>query len=344
MNFVNNCQSATTEYSRSINMCSVNLLSKCKNVLLEEAQSIENVADKIDDNFLQALDLLVGCKGLIVITGLGKSGLIGKKLASTFSSIGKPSVFLHSAEAQHGDLGITSENDVVVCISKSGNTEEIVKLIPFFKKIGVPIISITNNPNSKLAKNSEVTIFTYVEKESCMINLAPTTSTTVTLAIGDALAVGLEYVLNLTPDQFAFSHPSGTLGKKLLLRIEDLMAKGEDIPKIIYESTLKDALIEITNKRLGFVCILNDNGKLFGIITDGDVRRLLEKSNTVNLSDNISDLYITTNPKTCFADEMAYDVLKKMNLFKINCMPVINNNSEIVGAIHIQELIFEFGA
>lgn len=318
------------------------LLEKCKMALYEEAKNIEQAADRMGDNFLRALDIITNCKGKVVLVGVGKSGLIARKIASTFSSIGKQSTFLHANEAQHGDLGIVSRDDAVICISNSGNTEEIIKLIPSLRMLNIPLISITSDPSSKLAKSSDITILTYVKKEVCPLNLAPTTSTTVTLAIGDALAVGLTYNFKLTPAKFAFTHPSGSLGKRLLTKIEDIMAKGENIPKVVSDISLKSSLVEITKKRLGFVSIADRKNKLVGIVTDGDIRRLLERSNTINLDRKVSEI-MTKNPKCCAADDNAYAVLKKINLLKINCMPVINEKKEIIGGIHIQDLIKEFG-
>lgn len=319
------------------------LLEKCKMALYEEAKNIEQVADRMDDNFLRALDIITNCNGKVVLVGVGKSGIIARKIASTFSSIGKPSIFLHANEAQHGDLGIVSRDDAVICISHSGNTEEIIKLIPSLRMLNIHLISITSNPNSKLAKSSDITLLTYVEEEVCPANLAPTTSTTVTLAVGDALAVGLAYNLKLTPDKFALTHPSGSLGKKLLMKIEGIMAKGGDIPMVERDYSLKSALIEITKKRLGFVCITDEENKLEGIITDGDIRRLLGRANNMDLDMNVSGI-MTANPKTCYGSDNAYEILKKMNLLKINCMPVTDKKMEVIGAIHIQDLIKEFGS
>jgi arabinose-5-phosphate isomerase len=319
----------------------MNLLDTCRDALREEAKNIENVAGNLDANFLKALEYLTSCTGKIVLVGVGKSGIIARKIASTFSSIGKPSFFLHADEASHGDLGMVSQQDVVICISKSGSTKEILDLLPSFKRLGLVIISITNNEESKLARGSDIVLLTHVEKEACPVNLAPTTSTTVTLAIGDALAVGLAHNIKLTPDKFAINHPSGDLGKRIILKVEDVMSKGEDIPVMKENQSLKESLMEMTRKRLGFVSIINAEGLLRGILTDGDLRRLLGTQSKIDLDDTVSD-YMTRNPKTCKSGDNAYETLKRLNSMKINCVPVVEESGKVTGAVHIQQLLSIF--
>lgn len=317
------------------------LLNECKQALLEEAKRIEDISNKLDERFLRTLDIISLCTGKIVFIGIGKSGAIAKKIAATFSSIGKPSVFLHASEAQHGDLGIINEGDIIICISNSGNTDEIIKLLPSLKIMRTPIISITRNSNSKLAKMSDIVLPTYVDKEACPLNLVPTTSAIVTLAIGDALAVGLVFKLKLTPEKFGQNHPSGNLGKRLNINIKDLMVRGDEIPACEPNSTLREALFEITTKRLGFANIIDDQCRLLGILTDGDIRRLLENDN-LDLDAHL-DKIMTSSPKTCLSHENAYNVLQRMNSLKVNCMPVVDESYKLVGSIHIQDLIEEFG-
>jgi len=324
------------------NCSGINLLHICQKALLEEAHSIESAANMLDESFLSSLVMIAECRGNVIISGIGKSGLVGKKISSTFCSIGKPSIFLHASEAQHGDMGVIKDDDLLICISNSGDTEELCQLARYIKRREIPIISITNNKDSKLARICDVVLLTHVTKEACKVNLAPTTSTTVTLALGDALAIGLEQILEITPEKFAASHPSGSLGKKLLLKIGDLMVKDGDMPAIQSKDSLKSVIVEISRKRLGFCSIVNDKNDLVGIITDGDIRRLLERSDSIRLNQMASDI-MTLNPKFCKDADNAHDVLKTMNRLKINVMPVLNEHGELIGAIHMQTLVKEFG-
>src|SRR5258706_12044060 len=257
-------------------MKSVELLERAADVLRNEAEGILSLVDRLDDHFVRAVQLMRECQGKVVVTGVGKSGHICAKIAATLASTGTPAFFLHSGEALHGDLGMAMKGDVILAVSNSGETDEILKLLPHFKQHGLPLIVITGNPESTLAKAGEVVLNVRIKEEACPLGLAPTTSTTVALAMGDALAVSLLDVKGFNQEDFALRHPGGTLGRRLLLRVEDLMIRGQQLP-IVQETTLvKDALFEISAKRLGVTGVVDDNGELAGIITDGDVRRGLE--------------------------------------------------------------------
>ena len=308
-----------------------------KRVLEIEAKSVLDQIDSLDNDFVKAIEILKETKGRVVITGMGKSGLICRKIAATFASTGTPAIFVHPAEAIHGDLGMIVEGDSVIAVSNSGETEEIVRLLEFIKRIGVPIIAITSNKNSTLAKYSDVTIHLKIEKEACPLGLAPTSSTTATLAIGDAIAMVLLEIKHFTPEDFAARHPGGKLGKKLLT-VENLMHKGEDIP-IVYTSTkMREVIYVMSSKRLGIAVVAENNTKkLAGVISDGDLRRLLEKYNG-DLLEKTAEECMTLNPKTITKKHLAVEALSKLERHKITVLIVVDNENNIEGVIHLHDL------
>lgn len=312
-------------------------LEIARKVLRIEAEAITNLIQKIDHNFLKVLEIVYLCKGKVIITGVGKSGLIGKKIAATLTSTGTPAFFFHSADGMHGDLGIITKQDVVIAISNSGETREIINLLPSIKRKGVNFICITSKPNSTLAKRSDIVLDIGVEKEACPLNLAPTASSTATLALGDALAIALLERRNFKEDDFAMIHPGGSLGKKLLFKVSDLMHTHQDIPKVTTCISMKDALREMSSKKLGFTCVVDEENKLVGIITDGDLRRLIEKIS--NIWDLSAGEAMTKNPKTISKTDLAAKAIAIMEKYAITSLVVVDNDKEIEGVIHLHDLL-----
>ena len=309
-----------------------------REVLRLEANAINNLVKHIGDEFEKAVQLIIERKGRVLVLGLGKSGHIGKKIAATLASTGQPSFFIHATEAAHGDLGMMTPEDTCLIISHSGNTRELVSTIPALKRFGLPIISITSNPRSKVAKYSDVVLLTHVTKEACPLNLAPTTSTTVTLALGDAIAIALLEMRGFNKEQFAMYHPSGSLGKRLLIKVADLMIS-DDLPKSNENDSFRDALTTMTKGKQGVAIILDDNDSCIGILTDGDIRRTFMKY------DKISEIQLrnifTRNPKTISADALAVEALKMMQDNKITSLIVMDDNDRTVGLIHIHHILEE---
>lgn len=288
------------------------------------------------NNFAKAVDIIYYCKGKVVVTGIGKSGIIAQKIVATFNSTGTYSTFLHSADSIHGDLGIVKKEDVLILISKSGNTPEIKRLIPILKEIGVPIISITGNDKSYLAISSDIVIDSSVKEEACPLNLAPTSSSTTALVIGDALAIALLDRRGFTKEDFAAVHPGGILGRRLLLKVEDIMTRGKDIPIVNSKTSLKDTIYMISSKRLGCTIVKN-NSKILGIITDGDIRRLLEKD--IDIHKATAQDIMTTSPKIIRADTLAKTALEIMEKNKITQLIVVDKRNKLVGIVHIHTLV-----
>ena len=314
------------------------ILRRAAEVLRTEAEGVLSVIDRLNENFVQAVETIKRCKGKVVVTGVGKSGLICAKIAATLSSTGTPAFFLHSGDALHGDLGMVMAGDVVVAVSNSGETDEILKLLPHFKRHGLKLIVITGNPESTLAKAGEVILDVRVGEEACPLGLAPTTSTTATLAMGDALAVVLLEQKGFNEADFAMRHPGGMLGRKLLLRVEDLMYRGERLPLVQEMTTVKDALFEITEKRLGVTGVINDKQQLVGVLTDGDLRRGLESKGQI-LSLAARDL-MTRNPKTIPAETLASEAVAVMEKFPITSLFVLEHETKKpVGIVHLHDLI-----
>lgn len=307
-----------------------------KEVINIEIKALIDLQNSIKDDFKAAINILKKCNGKIVIIGLGKSGLIGQKISATLSSTGTPSIYLHPVEAAHGDIGVIRKRDVVIIISQSGETEEITDLLPSIKELDIPIIAITGNKNSTLAKNSTVVIDSYVKKEACPMGLAPTASSIVQLAIGDAIAITLLKIKKFKKEDFAKLHPGGTLGKKLTLKVKNIMHVGDELPLVNKDMILKEALIIMTKKRFGCLIIVEKN-KLCGIFTDGDLRRLIEK-NKNPFSYKMSAIMIK-NPKTINKDELAIDALSVMEKNKITVLPVIDNKKRIEGIIHLHDIL-----
>ena len=313
-----------------------NILALAKSTLKAESDAITKAIDFLNDDFLKSVEAIFNTKGRLVITGIGKSAHIGQKIVATLNSTGTPSLFMHAAEAVHGDLGMITKDDVVLCISKSGNSPEIKVLAPLLKRDGNILIGMTGNESSFLGKNSDFVINAYVEKEADPNNLAPTTSTTVQLALGDALAVALIEMRNFTANDFAKFHPGGALGKKLLLKIKDIL-DGKNKPVVTVESTIQQVIFEISNKRLGVTAVL-DGTEIKGIITDGDIRRMLEK--TTDLSAITAKDIMTVNPKSIEINAKVEDALNIMESFEITQLVVTDNNL-YAGIIHLHDILKE---
>ena len=312
------------------------LIEIAKAVLQTEAESVLALQERIDDNFEKICNTLKGCRGKVVLIGMGKSGHVAKKISSTMASTGTPSFFLHPGEAGHGDLGMVTRDDVAIMISYSGEADEILALLPGIKRMNVPIISLTGNVKSSIAKSSDFHLDVSVDKEACPNNLAPTSSTTAALAMGDAIAVSLINANNFTPEDFAMSHPSGSLGRRLLTLVSSIMQSGEDIPIVLKDTLLIDSLIVMSEKALGMV-LVTENGKLAGIFTDGDLRRTLEsKMDFQKLT--IEDV-MTKDCKFIEPQEPESMAMKMMEKYSLNSMPVVDSNDNIVGAINMHTLI-----
>jgi len=312
-------------------------IEKGKHVIRVEAQSLAALVDKIDETFEQAVKVIFEAKGRIVVTGMGKSGIIARKIVATMNSTGTPAIFLHPSDAVHGDLGMVRKEDVVVCLSKSGETQEISNLIPMFKRIQVPVIAMLGRVNSSIARQSDVVLDISVEEEACPHDLAPTSSTTAALAMGDALAITLLEKRNFSKEDFAMFHPGGNLGKQLLLKIEELMTGGAAVPTVPLTASLKDTIIEMTTKRLGATCVVDAEGILKGVITDGDLRRLLQK--TTDVSAVTAEQVMTRNPKTILFGALAAAALQEMETFKITQLIIVDRGHRPVGMVHIHELV-----
>jgi arabinose-5-phosphate isomerase len=312
------------------------ILTLAKETIAIESLAISQLANFIDDTFAEAVDLIFNSKGRVIITGIGKSAIIANKIVATLNSTGTPSVFMHAADAIHGDLGLILPDDIVICISKSGNTPEIKALIPFLKNAGNPLIAITGNSKSMLADQANFVFNSYVEKEACPINLAPTTSTTAQLVIGDALAVCLLELRGFTKNDFAKYHPGGALGKKLFLRVRDILAQNE-IPNVSPDASIKKVIVEISEKRLG-VTAVTSNKKIDGIITDGDLRRMLVK--TDDFSQLSAKDIMSEKPKSISIDAMAIEAMEIMDTNEISQL-LVEDRGHYAGVIHIHDLIKE---
>lgn len=314
-----------------------NFKQLAKNVIEIEQQAIAELVQYIDDNFEFACQLMFHCKGRVIVIGMGKSGHIGGKIAATLASTGTPAFFVHPGEASHGDLGMITSNDVVLTISNSGETSEVLAIIPVIKRIGAKLISMTGNTDSTLAKLADTHVCIKVSAEACPLGLAPTSSTTATLVMGDALAVALLNARDFTADDFALSHPGGSLGKRLLLRLKDIMHQGERIPMVSEHALIKDALVEMSLKGLGMTAIVNEQQQLVGLFTDGDLRRVLDNRVDIH-SDSISTV-MTKNPRVAQSDMLAAQALKIMEDNKINGLIIVNNNNKLVGAMNMHDFL-----
>lgn len=309
-----------------------------KDVLRKEADAILSIMARLNDDFEKAVETIAQCKGRVVMTGIGKSGLICKKIASTLSSVGVPALFLHPADSIHGDLGILQNGDVVIVVSNSGETEELIRVLPWIRRMNIAMVVITGVPQSTIAHFGDIVLSVQVD-EACPYNVVPTSSTTATLALGDAIAIALMEKKGFSIEDFASLHPGGTLGRKLVLTVEDLMHTGEQLPRVFEDTSMKDVIFEITSKRLGVTAVLNTNGELVGVVTDGDLRRAIEKYENV-LSKSASNV-MTKDPKVIKKDALAANALKKMEEFSITSLFVVNKEREKhpTGIIHIHDLL-----
>lgn len=308
-----------------------------KSILEQEAQAIHQIAEQLDENFSQAVTLLASCSGKIIISGMGKSGIIGQKIAATMASTGSTALFLHPADAAHGDLGIVSHNDIVICLSKSGTTEELNFIIPALKQIGAAIIAMTGNRRSFLAQNADITLNTGVEKEACPYDLAPTTSTTAMLAMGDALALCLMQQKNFTQRDFALTHPKGSLGRRLTVKVSDIMARESAVPLVPESASVTDLILEMTSKRYGVSAVVNSEGYLSGIFTDGDLRRLVQSGK--EFLDLSAGSVMTANPKTVSDNTLARECLDILETYRITQLLVCDRENRPIGMVHIHDLI-----
>lgn len=318
-------------------MNSSDIIKKGKQVIKVEADAIFGLESSINDEFVKAVETIYSAKGRVVLTGMGKSGIVARKIVATLNSTGTAAIYLHPTDALHGDLGMVRKEDVVVLISKSGETEEISNLLPMFKRLNVAMIAICGNPDSSLVKACDIFLNIHVKEEACPYDLAPTSSTTATLVMGDALSVALLEKRGFTPEDFAFLHPGGSLGKRLSLKIKEIMITGDKIPVVNENTPLKDVIFEITSKRLGVTSVVNENGILSGVITDGDLRRLLEK--TLDIKNLVAKEVMTNNPKVMKEDYLASFALQQMENFKITSLIITDSENRPIGIIHLHDLI-----
>ncbi|MCU1715649.1 KpsF/GutQ family sugar-phosphate isomerase [Pseudomonas sp. 5P_3.1_Bac2] len=313
------------------------LIKSAQRTIRLEAEAINELLPRINADFTRACDLILASKGRIVVVGMGKSGHIGHKIAATLASTGTTSFFVHPAEASHGDMGMITRDDVVLALSNSGSTAEIVTLLPLIKRLGITLISITGNPESPLAQAAEVNLDASVSQEACPLNLAPTSSTTVSLVLGDALAIALLEARGFTAEDFAFSHPGGALGRRLLLKVANVMHSGDALPCVHRGTSLREALLEMTEKGLGMTVVVDDDGRLAGIFTDGDLRRALDRN--IDVRQASIDEVMTAGGKVARAEMLAAEAVKIMEDHKINSLPVVDEHNKPIGAFNLGDLL-----
>jgi arabinose-5-phosphate isomerase len=318
-------------------LTSEELIKKGKEVISIEAEAVSGLLNSINQDFVKAVEIISKCKGRVVLTGMGKSGLIARKIVATLNSTGTAAIYLHPTDALHGDLGMVRKEDVVILISKSGYTIEIANLLPMLKRLNLKLIAMCGDKNSKLAEECDVFLNINVKEEACPHDLAPTSSTTATLAMGDALSVALLEKRGFTAEDFAYLHPGGSLGKRLSLEIKEIMIKGDNIPVVTEEASIKDTILEITSKRLGSTCVVDGDGALTGIITDGDLRRLLER--TLDIKNFKAKDLMTRNPKVMKQHYLASFALQQMENFKITSLIIIDDGDIPIGIVHLHDLI-----
>lgn len=306
-------------------------------VLRLEAEAILGLIPRLDDQFDRAVELLYHCRGRVIVTGMGKSGLVGRKIAATLASTGTPAYFLHPAEGVHGDLGMVARGDVVLAISNSGQTDEVLAIVPTLKRLGVPIVLMTGNPGSALARQCEVVLDVGVPEEACPMNLAPTCSTTAALAAGDALAMVLLELRGLRPEDYAALHPRGTLGWRALVRVRDLMHTGSEVPVVAHDLPMKDVILEMTRKRLGMTTVVDAAGRLLGVITDGDLRRMHLRPEPI--ADLTAGEVATREPKLIDADELATKALQVMETFAITSLVIVDADHRPAGVLHLHDIL-----
>ncbi|AYC34236.1 KpsF/GutQ family sugar-phosphate isomerase [Pseudomonas cavernae] len=313
------------------------LIQSAQRTIRLELEAVEGLLPRIDANFVRACELILACKGRVVVVGMGKSGHIGNKIAATLASTGTTAFFVHPAEASHGDMGMITRDDLVLALSNSGSTAEIVTLLPLIKRLGITLISMTGNPDSPLAKAAEANLDARVPQEACPLNLAPTSSTTAALVLGDALAIALLEARGFTAEDFAFSHPGGALGRRLLLKVENVMHAGSDLPQVQRGTALKVALLEMTEKGLGMTAIVESDGHLAGIFTDGDLRRALDRG--IDIRQATIDSVMTPHGKTARAEMLAAEALKIMEDHKISALVVVDAQDRPIGALNMHDLL-----
>jgi len=318
-------------------MTKISYLDSARRTIGMEREAVATLLERLDQRFEKACDVLLACRGRVVVTGMGKSGHIGTKIAATLASTGTPSLFVHPAEASHGDMGMITASDVVIALSNSGNTAEIVTLLPLLKRLGIPLVSLTGNTDSVLAKAADVNLDVGVAEEACPLGLAPTSSTTVALVMGDALAIALLEARGFTAEDFAFSHPGGALGRKLLLKVEDVMRTGDAIPRVTPETPLSQALLVMSAKGIGMTTVLSPDNTLLGIFTDGDLRRALDHGVDIRQI-RIGDI-MTRNSKTARADMLAAEAMRILDQHKISSLVVVDDQQHPVGALHLHDLL-----
>jgi len=318
-------------------MATTDYLASARRTLELEIEALQEILAQLDQSFIAACELILNCKGRIIVTGMGKSGHIGHKIAATLASTGTPSFFMHPGEASHGDLGMVTRSDLVLALSNSGETNELTSLLPLLKRLGIPIIGLTGAPNSTLAQEANIHLNASISREACPLNLAPTSSTTAALVLGDALAIALLEARGFGPDDFALSHPGGSLGRKLLLRVSDIMHSGDALPKVLDTANLREALLEMTQKGLGFTCIVDSQQNLLGVYTDGDLRRTLDKN--LDLRDiKVADV-MTKGSKHIQADLLAAEAVLLMEENKISALPVTDKDLRVIGALNMHDLL-----
>jgi len=313
------------------------LLQLARRTLEIEATAVSHLQDRLDQSFLDAVTLILQCQGRVVVSGMGKSGHIGGKIAATLASTGTPAFFMHPAEASHGDLGMITGQDVVIVLSNSGESAEIAAIVPLIKRRGARLISMTGNPDSTLAREADIHLDASVAQEACPHNLAPTASTTAALAMGDALAVAVLFARGFTAEDFARTHPGGALGRRLLVHVRDLMHKDADLPVVKANASLKEALLEMTRKSLGMTAVTDDAGRLLGIFTDGDLRRLLD--NDVDVRGVVITEVMKRDPRTITEDALAVEAVQMMETFKINGLFAVNAAGQLSGALNMHDLL-----
>jgi len=319
------------------NVSEEKILSKGKEIISIEGNAVLNLINSIDNEFVKAINVILNSKGRIVFTGVGKSGIIARKIVATMNSTGTASIFLHPTDALHGDLGMVRKDDIVILISKSGHTEELTQLIPMLKRINVILIGMLGEIDSRLAKECDIVLNVGVKEEACPYDLAPTASTTAALVMGDALAITLLELKGFSKEDFGMLHPGGSLGKRLSLKISEIMILGDDVPVVKEKTSIKDTIFVITSKRLGMTCVVDESGKLSGIITDGDLRRLLEK--TLDIKNLSAGDVMTKKPKTLNKDLLASFALQQMENYNITSLIVVDENDYPEGVVHLHDLV-----
>lgn len=329
---------SVTDYPDLLDAADAKAIAEMGRAVLEvEARALNHLKTRIDSNFVDAANVMLACTGRVVVLGMGKSGHIGNKVAATLASTGTPAFFVHAAEASHGDMGMITSQDVALAFSNSGETEELTVLIPLLKRLGAPLVALTGKPESTLARAADVHIHVEVHEEACPLGLAPTSSTTAALAMGDALAIALLQKRGFTEGDFARAHPGGSLGRRLLLKIDDLMHSGEAMPCVSASAKITDALVEMTRSGLGLTAVTDDNNKVLGVFTDGDLRRVIEARHDIHSASLQS--VMTAKCKTIERDKLAAEALRIMQEHKINGLPVVNAQHQLVGVVNMHDLL-----